>query len=148
MLCTAVQIESIHESMFQPNLFSKCNLRTQKSHEYHKSIQKYTIIANADYYIQHYNYYQTTTETVHPIFLLATGDLGPLATTFYQRLADQLANKHDIHYSKALLSPLLHTLLLCNLQPLCHPACSWSPGPSYHYDHTDMVLVEARLNDH
>ena len=82
-----------------------------------------------------------------PLVMSATGGMGPLATTFYSRLASMLADKQGTPYSKTiqwvrckLSFALLRTAILC----IRGCRSSYSPRPQGQ-DAIDLQIVEGHI---
>ena len=86
-----------------------------------------------------------------PLIFSATGGMGPLASTFYKRLADLLSEKWDIPYSKAmcLLRCRLSFALLRSMIR-CMRGSRSATGRPVRYSHpenSEVVLSEAALSN-
>ena len=86
-----------------------------------------------------------------PLIFSATGGMGPLASTFYKRLADRLSEKWDIPYSKAmcLLRCRLSFALLRSMIR-CMRGSRSAAGRPVRYSHpenSEVVLSEAALSN-
>ena len=84
-----------------------------------------------------------------PLVLSATGGMAPLATKFYHRLSEKLAEKWECHFSKALClvrCKLAFSLLRASIHCLRgFRSASHRPARPALLDHADMVLSEARI---
>lgn len=85
--------------------------------------------------------------TFTPLVMSATGGLARQATTFYKRLADLLASKHNQPYSKTmnwLRCRLMFSLLRSAIQ--CIRGARSSGGKPIHLPPIDLVCSEAQLH--
>ena len=80
-----------------------------------------------------------------PLVFAATGDMGPIATTVFRKLASMLAEKHSINYSKCLFwlrcrlcFSLLRSLVMCLRG---YHSSNHSPSTSY----IDLAYSEGRF---